>query len=79
MALGGGATSRRPPGGVRCPKRWGVERTRAWLGRCRRHRKDEERRTDASASLIRRSAMHLRRKRLQPSNVSRPFRYREAA
>jgi putative transposase len=73
---------RRPEGSkgfVLLPKRWVVERTLAWLGRCRRNSKDYERRTDSSESMIRISAMHLRLKRLQPSNVYRPFRYREAA
>ena len=73
---------RRPEGSkgfVLLPKRWVVERTLAWLGRCRRNSKDYERRTDSSESMIRISAMHLMLKRLQPSNVYRPFRYREAA
>jgi putative transposase len=66
------AVVRRPEGSkgfVLLPKRWVVERTRAWLGRCRRHSKDYERRTDSSASMIRISAMHLMLKRLQPSNI----------
>jgi len=73
---------RRPEGSkgfVLLPKRWVVERTLAWLGRCRRNSKDYERRTDSSESMIRISAMHLMLKRLKPSNVYRPFRYREAA
>ena len=73
---------RRPEGSkgfVLLPKRWVVEQTLAWLGRCRRHSKDYERRTDSSESMIRISAMPLMLKRLQPSNVSRPFRYRDAA
>ena len=73
---------RRPagsPGGVLLPKRWVVERTLAWLGRCRRNSKDSERRTDASESMIRISAIHLMLKRLKPSKVYRPFRYRDAA
>jgi putative transposase len=73
---------RRPPGAkgvVLLPKRWVVERTFAWLGRCRRHRKDDERRTDSSESMLRVSAIHLRLKRLQPSKVDPAFRYRVAA
>jgi putative transposase len=73
---------RRPEGSqgfVLLPKRWGVERTFAWLGRCRRHSKDDERRTDSSASMLRVSAIHLMLKRLKPSNVYQPFRYRVAA
>jgi len=73
---------RRPEGSqgfVLLPKRWVVERTFAWLGRCRRHSKDYERRTDSSESMLRISAMHLMLKRLHPSPVYRPFRYRVAA
>src|SRR5215471_10892695 len=73
---------RRPEGStgvVLLPKRWVVARTLAWLGRCRRNSTDYERRTDSSESMIRISAMHLMLKRLKPSNVYRPFRYREAA
>jgi transposase len=73
---------RRPEGSkgfVLLPKRWVVERTLAWLGRCRRNSKDYERRTDSSESMIRISAIHLMLKRLQPSNVYRPFHYRDAA
>ena len=73
---------RRPEGSqgfVLLPKRWVVERTFAWLGRCRRHSKDDERRTDSSESMLRVSAIHLMLKRLKPSYVYRPFRYRVAA
>jgi putative transposase len=73
---------RRPEGSkgfVLLPKRWVVERTLAWLGRCRRNSKDDERRTASSASRLRVSAMHLMLKRLKPSNVDPPFRYRGAA
>jgi len=73
---------RRPEGSqgfVLLPKRWVVERTLAWLGRCRRNSKDYERRTDSSESMLRVSAIHLMLKRLKPSNVYPPFRYRVAA
>ena len=73
---------RRPAGSqgfVLLPKRWVVERTFAWLGRCRRNSKDYERRTDSSEAMLRVSAIHLMLKRLKPSNVSPPFRYRVAA
>jgi putative transposase len=73
---------RRPEGSqgvVLLPKRWVVARTCAWLGRCRRHSKDDERRTDSSESMLRVSAMHLMLKRFKPSNVYQPFRYRVAA
>jgi putative transposase len=73
---------RRPPGAkgfILLPKRWVVERTFAWLGRCRRHSKDYERRTDSSESMLRVSAIHLMLKRLTPSHVYPAFRYRVAA
>jgi transposase len=66
-------------GFVLLPKRWLVERTFAWLGRCRRHSNDDERHTASSASMLRVSAIHLMLKRLEPSNVYPPFRYRLAA
>jgi transposase len=73
---------RRPAGSkgfVLLPKRWVVECTLAWFGHCRRHTKDYERRTDSSESMLRVSAIHLMLKRLKPSNVYPPFRYRVAA
>jgi len=73
---------RRPEGSQGCvllPKRWVVERTLAWLGRCRRHSTDYERRTDSSASMLRVSAIHRMLKRLKPAKVYQPFRYRVAA
>jgi putative transposase len=73
---------RRPAGGkgfVLLPKRWVVERIFAWLGRCRRHRRDYERRTDSSESMLRMSAIPLMLKRLKPSNVYPAFRFRGAA
>jgi putative transposase len=73
---------RRPEGSQGCvllPQRWVVARPCAWLGRCRRHSKDDERRTDSSESMVRVSAIHLMLKRLKPSNVYQPFRYRVAA
>jgi putative transposase len=68
---------RRPPGAlgfVLVPKRWVVERTFAWLGRCCRHRRDDERQTASSESMLRVSAIHLMRKRLKPSHGYPPFR-----
>ena len=63
-------------GFVLLPKRWVVERTLAWLGRNRRHSKDYERQTASSESMLRISAIHQLLKRLKPSNVYPPFRYR---
>ena len=58
------------------PKRWVVERSFAWHGRCRRHSKDYERRTDSSESMIRVSAIHLMLRRLAPDKTVPAFRYR---
>ena len=59
-------------------KRWVVERTNAWNGRCRRNSKDYERRVESSATMIQISNIHLMLRRLSP--VSRPaFHYQAAA
>ena len=59
-------------------KRWVVERTNAWNGRCRRNSKDYERRVESSAAMIKISNIHLMLRRLSP--VSRPaFHYQTAA
>ena len=59
-------------------KRWVVERTNAWNGRCRRHSKDYERRPESSAAMIQISNVHLMLRRL--ARHSRPaFHYRIAA
>jgi putative transposase len=56
--------------------RWVVERTFAWLGRCRRNSKDYEKRTDSSEAMRQISAMGLLLRRLRPSSVAPPpFRY----
>lgn len=61
------------------PKRWVVERTFAWQGRCRRHSKDYERRTDSSEAMIRVSSIHLMLRRLAPTKQGPAYRYRAAA
>jgi putative transposase len=69
----------RPPGTkgwVLLPKRWVVERTFAWLGRCRIHSKDYERLPQSSEAMVYVSMIHLLLKRLEPSNDSAEFRYR---
>jgi putative transposase len=59
-------------------KRWVVERTNAWNGRCRRNSKDYERRIESSAAMIQISNIHLMLRRLSPV-VRPPFRYQAAA
>ena len=74
----------RRPDGVKgfvlLPKRWVVERTFAWLMRCRRLGRDHERRAENSAAMVQVSAIHLMLKRLKPNKgLYPPFRYRLAA
>ena len=58
------------------PIRWVVERTHAWIGRCRRNSKDYERRTDSAESMILISTMSLMLRRLRPSpKKGPPFKY----
>lgn len=51
-------------GFVILPKRWIVERTFAWLARCRRHSKDYERNPRSSEAMMHISMIHLMSKRL---------------
>lgn len=71
-----------PPAGsqgfIPVAKRWVVERSNAWHGRCRRNSKDYERRADSSASMIQISHIHLMLRRLTPRK-SANFTYRAAA
>lgn len=72
----------RPPGVqgfTLLPKRWVAERTLAWNGRCRRHSKDYERRTDSSESMVRVTAIGLMLRRLAPPEQQPDFHYRTAA
>jgi putative transposase len=56
-------------GFVVLPKRWIVERTFAWLGKCRRHSKDYERTTSSSEAMIYISMIQLMSHRLAKPNV----------
>src|SRR5881227_2604367 len=61
---------RRPEGKrgwVKLPIRWTVERTFAWLGRCRRLSKDREKSVLSSESFIKLAMIQLMLNRLKPS------------
>src|SRR3954469_25589736 len=66
-------------GWVKLPIRWTVERTFAWLGRCRRLSKDREKSVLSSESFIKLAMIHLMLKRLEPAGADADFHYREAA
>jgi len=57
-------------GFVVLPKRWIVERTFAWLGKCRRHSKDYERTTESSEAMIYITMIALMSKRLAHARVA---------
>jgi transposase len=61
------------------PKRWMVERTFAWLSRCRRLSMDRERTTRSCEAMIRLAMIHLMLNRLCPTNEDQSFQYRDAA
>ena len=63
-------------GWVKLPIRWTVERTFAWLGRCRRLSKDREKSVLSSESFIKLAMIHLMVNRLEPKEADAEFRYR---
>lgn len=65
-------------GFVPLKKRWVVERTNAWNGRCRRNSKDYERTIASSAAMIQISNVHLMLRRLAPIDTAQ-FHYRSRA
>lgn len=65
-------------GFVLLPKRWVVERTHAWHGRCRRHSRDYERYTTSSEAMIKLTAIGGMLRRLAPSWNQPAFKYRPA-
>src|SRR5437588_10291749 len=73
---------RRPDGSVgwvKLPIRWTVERTFAWLGKCRRLTKDRERSVQSSEAMIKLAMIQLMLNRLLPKGSDPEFQYRPAA
>src|SRR3954453_13339546 len=71
--------SKEAEGWERLPIRWTVERTFAWLGRCRRLSKDREKSVLSSESFIKLAMIQLMSHRLRPSGTEPEFHYRSAA
>ena len=65
-------------GWVRLPIRWTVERTFAWLGRCRRLSEDRERSALSSEAFVKLAMIHLMLNRLEPKAEDAEFAYRRA-
>jgi putative transposase len=66
-------------GFVLLPKRWVVERTHAWIGRCRRHSRDNEVYTTSSVAMIQLTSIGAMLRRLAPTKNQTVFKYRAAA
>ncbi|WP_216821004.1 IS5 family transposase [Singulisphaera sp. GP187] len=66
-------------GWVLLPIRWTVERTFAWLGRCRRLSKDREKSVLSSESFVKLAMIQLMLNRLKPSKADAEFHYRKSA
>ena len=65
-------------GWVKLPIRWTVERTFAWLGRCRLS-KDREKSVLSSEAFLRLAMIQWMLHRLQPDNTDAEFCYRKSA
>jgi transposase len=73
---------RRPEGvkgWVKLPIRWTVERTFAWLGRCRRLTKDREKSVMSSEAWVKLAMIPLMFRRLKPQGIEAEFQYHTAA
>jgi transposase len=66
-------------GWVPLPIRWTVERTFAWLGRCRRLTVDREKSTLSSEAFVKLAMIHLMLNRLEPKEMDSEFQYRSVA
>jgi len=66
-------------GFVPLPRRWVVERTFAWLQRCRRLTVDREKTVLSCKAMIRLAMIHLMLNRLCPTHQYENFEYRSAA
>ena len=66
-------------GFVPLPKRWVVERTFAWLKRCRRLSLDREKDPRSGEAMVRVAMIHLMLNRLKPAGPKPAFNYRKAA
>src|SRR5205807_7799073 len=66
-------------GWVKLPIRWTVERTFAWLGKCRRLSKDRERSVLSAEAFVKLAMIHLMLNRLEPKEGNAEFHYRPAA
>jgi putative transposase len=66
-------------GWVKLPLRWTVERTFAWLGKCRRLSKDRERSVLSAEAFVKLAMIHLMLNRLEPKQTDPEFHYRTAA
>ena len=64
-------------GWVKLPIRWTVERTFAWLIKCRRLSVDREKSTRSAEAMIRLAMIHLMLNRLCPKDDESKFHYRE--
>jgi transposase len=73
---------RRPEGSegwVRLPIRWTVERTFAWLTRCRRLSLDREKTVLSSEAFVKLAMIQLMLNRLEPKGTEAEFHYRAAS
>lgn len=67
------------PGWQHLPIRWMVERTFAWLLKCRRLSIDREKSTCSSEAMVRLAMIHLMLQRLAPKSGQAEFHYRNVA